>query len=68
MNKDKHMILQACEEIIANQGRMSGIDETLLDNLEFCINIHLRERAVGPNVDKVMTEFDSVIAGLREPF
>ena len=68
MNKDRTMILQACEEIIANQGRMSGIDEALLDNLEFCISIHLRERAVGINVGRVMTQFDSLMRDLREPF
>lgn len=43
MNKDRHMIMQACEEITANQGRLEGIDDALLDNLKFSIEVHQRE-------------------------
>jgi len=43
MNKDQHMVMQACEEILANQGRMTGIDAALLENLEFTIGVYLRE-------------------------
>lgn len=68
MTKDKTMIMQACEEILANKGRMSGIDADLLDNLEFCINVHLREREARPAVDRIMAQFDEVVAGLREAF
>ena len=68
MNRDHHMIMQACEEIMTNKGRMTGIDETLLENLEFSIQVHLREHSIRPTVAKVMSQFDEVMAGLRSAF
>jgi len=68
MNRDRHMIMQACEEIIANQGRMTGIDEALLDNLAFSINVHLGEEKASPEVAKAMAQFDEVMNGIRSAF
>lgn len=56
MNKERHMIMQACEEILANQGRMTGIDESLLENLQFVIGIHLRERDAHAATAKIMKQ------------